>query len=150
MSAQSPSHRLGPVGRRILPRGATPCPHCGGTGIAQESNTEDDDQSESGDEAVGDLDPQAKAMALAEEHLNDPDPKRLSICVRCGVPTRNKGSRFWPDENGVAWLKCPEGCEPPAGAEGSCVPMDDRLEQSVLDPTKLDPDDALYQAPDDP
>ncbi len=115
-----------------------------------ETDTENDDTNDPVVEAVDESDPKDKARALAEEQLTDADPRRHSICVRCGAIISNQGKRPWPDENGVAWLKCPKRCEPPAGADGSCVPLDDRWAQSVLDPTELHPNDALYVAPEAP
>lgn len=89
-------------------------------------------------------------MALAEEHLDNPDPKGLSICFRSGLPVQNEGRQPSWDYNDVPWLECQAGCEPAPEAEVSCVPLDYRLDQSVFDPTKLSPDDTLYEEPEDP
>lgn len=91
------------------------------------------------------------ALERAEKHYNETNPNKLSICVRCGTPVRNRGKQPFFDDNGKPWIRCPKGCEPPEGVSASCVPLDEpRRSNSVLEPTALDPGDAFYQKPDEP
>lgn len=72
----------------------------------------------------------------------------LAECVRCGWTGERAGRFPTPDENGVPWFDCPEGCEAPEWAPASSLPCHPgERARSVFDPTKLDEGDALYEAP---